>query len=85
MSPELERPRREMSADLTGISPLGRTDYRELISPVAEPVWPEFVLHDPIANERWDDLLEQFGEYHFALLDGDGETVVAVASSVPVA
>jgi GNAT superfamily N-acetyltransferase len=74
-----------MSNDLTRISPLTRTDYRELISQVSEAVWPEFMMHDPIANDHWDGLFENFGEYQFAFLGKDGKRVVSLANSVPLA
>ncbi len=74
-----------MSTDLTRISPLTRTDYRELISPVSEAVWPEFMMHDRTANEHWDGLFEEFGEYQFAFLGEDGKHVVSLANSVPLA
>jgi GNAT superfamily N-acetyltransferase len=43
------------------------------------------MLHDPIANERWDGLFEEFGEYQFAFLGEDGKQVVSLANSVPLA
>jgi GNAT superfamily N-acetyltransferase len=74
-----------MATDLIRISPLTRTDYRDLISPVGEAVWPEFMMHDSVAGEHWDGLFETFGEYQFALLREDGRQVVGLANSVPLA
>lgn len=74
-----------MPIGLTRISPVTRSDYRELISPVSEAVWPEFMMHDPIADERWDGLFEEFGEYQFAYLGEGGKQVVCLANCVPLA
>jgi GNAT superfamily N-acetyltransferase len=73
-----------MQADLIRISPSTLPDYRERISPVSEAVWPEFMMHDSIANQYWDGLFEDFGEYQFAFVDRAHENVVGLANSVPL-
>jgi GNAT superfamily N-acetyltransferase len=65
------------------ITPNSRADYRDLISHVSEEVWPEFMLHDPIANENWDALFETFPDYQFALIDQASERVAGIGNSVP--
>ncbi len=67
------------------ISPMDRSDYREKISGVSESVWPEFMLHDPIANRLWDELFESFPEYQFALINPSDQVVAGIANSVPLA
>lgn len=74
-----------MKTNYLRISPKDRTDYRELISPVSEAVWPEYMHHDTIANEHWDSLYEYFPNYQFALLDSENGTVAGIANSVPLA
>ncbi len=46
-------------------------------------VWPEFMLHDPVANTLWDYLWSDFPEYQLALLDSDG-AIMAAANSAPL-
>lgn len=59
--------------------------YRELISHVSEAVWPEFMFHDPVADEHWDGLFEHFPAYQFALIHNESKAVAGIANSVPLA
>ncbi|HSQ61502.1 MAG TPA: GNAT family N-acetyltransferase [Acidobacteriota bacterium] len=45
-------------------------------------VWPEFMFHDPIANEYWHHLRESFPGTNFALKDPAG-AIVAVGHAAP--
>ena len=74
-----------MKSELVRISPINRTDYRELISTVSERVWPEFMYHDPVAADHWDGLFEDFADYQFAFLGQGTAEVVGIANSVPLA
>jgi GNAT superfamily N-acetyltransferase len=47
-------------------------------------LWPEFMLHDSVANRLWPDLYRAFPDYQFALLDAAGE-VAAVGNSILLA
>ena len=58
-------------------------DYREQAGDIAEASWPEFMLHDPIAEENWHELFDRFNEYQFALLDTETNRMAAMANSVP--
>jgi GNAT superfamily N-acetyltransferase len=73
-----------MKTKFTKISPVERTDYRELISFVSEAVWPEFMLNSPVSDQYWDGLFEYFADYQFALLDQDDNRVAGIANSVPL-
>lgn len=64
------------------ISPLENPNYHELITGLASAAWPEFMLHDPIADELWDNLYNLFPEYQFALLDYQNGRVAAMANSL---
>lgn len=66
------------------ITPETEPRYRDLISHVSEEVWPEFMLHDPIANRCWDGLFENFPSYQFALLDSGTSEIAGIANSVPL-
>lgn len=66
------------------ISPSDLTDYRERAGEIANASWPEFMLHDPIAYENWDELFDRFGEYQFAMLDTESNRMAAMGNSVPL-
>ena len=51
------------------ITPKDLEDYRNQAGNLSEVCWPEFMLHDPVANENWHELFDRFEEYQFALLD----------------
>jgi GNAT superfamily N-acetyltransferase len=67
------------------LHPDDRPDYRELIFPVSEAVFPEFMFHDRIANDHWDGLYERFPSYQFALLDPSTNAIAGISNSVPLA
>lgn len=66
------------------ITPVDTPNYRELVRGMAEACWPEFMLHDPIADNHWDHLFSDFPEYQFALVDEAAGQVVAMANSLPL-
>ena len=47
-------------------------------------VWPDFLLHDPVVNARWDRLYRECAEFQFFLHDDETDRVVAEGNSVPV-
>jgi len=47
-------------------------------------VWPEFMLHSPVAGAHWDLLRTDWPELQFGLLDAGGR-VVAAANAAPIA
>ena len=65
------------------ISPNDLSDYRDRAGDIAEASWPEFMLHDPIANENWHELFDRFSEYQFALLDKENGRMAAMGNSLP--
>lgn len=65
------------------ISPNDLPDYRERAGDIAEVSWPEFMLHDSIANENWHELFDRFREYQFALLDKENGRMAAMGNSLP--
>lgn len=58
-------------------------DYRQRAGELSDASWPEFMLHDPIANENWHELFDRFSDYQFALLDRKTERMAAMANSLP--
>jgi hypothetical protein len=49
---------------------------------IAKEVWPQFMLHDPVAGEYWEYLYRDWPEYQFALVEGGA--ILAVGNSVPL-
>jgi hypothetical protein len=48
------------------------------------PSWPHFMFHDPVANELWHYLEEDFAEYQFVYRDDGGEgAMIAVGHTLP--
>ena len=66
------------------ISPNDLENYRQLAGDIADASWPEFMMHDPIANENWHELFDRFEEYQFALLDTVNNRMAAMANSLPL-
>jgi hypothetical protein len=47
-------------------------------------VWPQFMLHDAVVNEHWDDLYASRPAFQFYLYDEAADCVLAEANTVPV-
>jgi GNAT superfamily N-acetyltransferase len=65
------------------ISPKDRPDYRDRAGDISDASWPEFMMHDPIANENWHELFDRFEEYQFAMWDTESERMAAMGNSLP--
>lgn len=65
------------------IKPTELPDYRDRAADLSEASWPEFMLHDPVANENWHELFDRFNEYQFGLLDTQNDSLVAIGNSLP--
>jgi hypothetical protein len=65
------------------ISPKELEDYQDRADDIAGSAWPEFMLHDPIANENWHELFDRFEEYQFAMWDEKAQRMAAMGNSVP--
>lgn len=65
------------------IKPEDLSDYRDRAGDIAEASWPEFMLHDAVANENWHELFDRFSEYQFALMDTATNRMAAMANSLP--
>ena len=66
------------------IDPLTHSDYRDLVRGMTKAAWPAFMLHDPVANELWHELLDRFAEYQLALYDPEKNRAAAMGSSFPL-
>jgi len=65
------------------IKPNDLPDYRKLAGAIGDASWPEFMMHDTIANEYWHELFDRFSEYQFALMDMETHRMAAMGNSVP--
>lgn len=72
------------STELALITPATHPEYRRLVAPLAEACWPEFMLHDPIADKYWSRLFDYFPGYQFGLLDESAGRAAAMGNSVPL-
>ena len=65
------------------ITPHDLADYRDQAGDISEASWPEFMLHDEIANENWHELFDRFSDYQFAMLDKETNRMAAMGNSLP--
>lgn len=65
------------------ISPNDLPDYRDLAGDIGVASWPEFMLHDAVADEYWHELFDRFSEYQFALFDAEKNCMAAMGNSLP--
>src|SRR6266508_4418350 len=65
------------------IQPSDFSDYRDLAGDIGVASWPEFMMHDSVANENWHELFDRFSEYQFALLDTETNHMAAMGNSLP--
>lgn len=49
---------------------------------ISTEVWPEFMLHDPIANKYWMPFIEAFKEYQLLIMEED--EILAIINAVPI-
>jgi GNAT superfamily N-acetyltransferase len=69
--------------NLTRVSNFYRdNDLREKVSTFNRDKWPEFMFHDPVADALWHHLIEDFGDFQFALVDDKGK-IRAFANAIP--
>ena len=47
-------------------------------------VWPEFLLHDRVVNDHWDDLYARRPEFQLYVYDEAADRVLAEGNTVPV-
>jgi GNAT superfamily N-acetyltransferase len=65
------------------VKPGDLPDYRDHAGDIAEASWPEFMLHDSVADENWHELFDRFSEYQFALMDTETNRMAAMGNSLP--
>ena len=73
-----------MSSERFQVITPAHADYRNLVRGITKEVWPEFMLHDPVANENWHELFDRFAEYQLALYDTQNHRVAGMGNSFPL-
>jgi len=64
------------------VTTIDRSDLIERGDEIVVQVWPEFMLHDAVANEYFFQLYSNFPEYQYWLLDG--EEIVGIGNCIPI-
>ena len=62
-----------------------RSDLREPAEALIGEIWPTFLQQDQVAGQFWPRLYEAFPAFQTLLLTPDGETLVAIGNSIPLA
>lgn len=73
-----------MSSDRFQVITPAHAKYRDLVRGLTKEVWPEFMLHDQVANENWRELFDRFSEFQFALHDTENDRVAGMGNSFPL-
>ena len=56
-------------------------DHMQLQNEMTKSLWPEFMMHDPVANKYWSSLFEFFPEFQISLVIND--EIIGIANSIP--
>ncbi|MED0672799.1 GNAT family N-acetyltransferase [Aneurinibacillus aneurinilyticus] len=59
-----------------------RPDFIEQTYELNQTAWPEFMLHDKIADTYWEKLIADFSRFQVCVCDRD-EKVIAVGNTIP--
>ena len=62
-----------------------RPEFQTGINRLISSSWPKFMLQDSVAHRYWYRLYEVFPGFQFALVESDGETIIAAGNSLPLA
>ncbi len=66
----------------TVVSLKDRFDLFDQQDEICTEAWPEFMLHDPIADEYWMPFIEAFKEYQLLIMEED--EILAIINAVPI-
>jgi GNAT superfamily N-acetyltransferase len=75
-----------MGRDLTTLKIISGLDNRDLLKRADRMIggeWPEFMLHDPVA-EYLDDCYEKLPEYQYVITTEDQKNILAVGNTIPL-
>lgn len=64
------------------VTTMNRPDLIEKGDRIVEQVWPEFMLHDAVANEYFFQLYTVFPEYQYWLIED--EDIVGIGNCIPI-
>ena len=57
-------------------------NHNKIQNEISLPLWPEFMLHDTVALNKWSKLFELFSDYQFSLKFGD--EFIGMANCIPL-
>ncbi len=61
-----------------------RPDLQQALLDVQDSAWPEFMRHEAVSNRYWFQLLVEWPQFQFALLDVEKDRVAAGGHSIPL-
>lgn len=64
------------------ISLAQRYDLFEAQDKLCEEAWPEFMLHDPVANSNWMKFIEAYKQYQLLIMQDD--EIMCIINSIPL-
>ncbi len=70
--------------DFTVVSMAERPDLIDAADAAINPLWPEFMLNDPVADRFWVRLWHDFPAYQFVLLEPATQAIMAIGNSLPL-
>ena len=71
-----------MQDSFTVVTLAERADLFEAADTMCGAEWPEFMLHDPVANDNWMTFIEAYPEFQLLILHGDD--IAAVVNTIPL-
>ena len=69
-----------MYNNFTVVTLTERPDLFEAADTMCGAEWPEFMLHDPVANDNWMTFIEAYPEFQLLILHGDDIAAVVTPS-----
>jgi GNAT superfamily N-acetyltransferase len=61
-----------------------RPDLQQALLDVQDSAWPEFMRHEAVSNRYWFQLMVEWPQFQFALLDTEKNKVAAGGHSIPL-
>ena len=68
---------------IRSINPGEVIGFQDSVNQLTRESWPEFMWHNSVIKEHWDDLFDRFPEYQAILLDTKTNQPIAVGHSLP--
>ena len=66
------------------VSAADRPNLLDIADEVVLLSWPEFMLHDQVANIYWSRLYDDFPEYQFCMMDNESNAIISSGNCIPL-